>query len=81
MRSSSNNGTSRGNRGFTSCTVKKNLGSGIDYNALALNCHFYVVEATLENNVWFSRLRLCSLKGCQKDVSRVAVLTDLENDY
>ena len=43
--------TCRGNCGFTTCAVKNNLFSGIhiDQNALDLNYHFYVVEATLEN--------------------------------
>ena len=50
MLSSSNIGTCRGNRGFTACAVKNNLRSGVhtDRNVLDLNCHFYVVKATLE---------------------------------
>ena len=37
--------------GFTACAVKNNLHRGIhtDQNAPDLNCHFYVVKATLEN--------------------------------
>ena len=44
-------GTCRGNCGFTTCAIKNNLRSGIhiDQNALDLNYHFFVVEATLEN--------------------------------
>ena len=50
MLSSSNIGTSRGNRGFTACAVKNNLRSGIhtDRKAQNLNCYFYLVDATLE---------------------------------
>ena len=41
-----------GNRGFTPCAVKNDLGSGIHTyrNAQDLNCRFYVVEATLLEN-------------------------------
>ena len=41
----------RGNRRFTASTVKNNLCTSIhtDRNTLDLNCHFYVVEATLQS--------------------------------
>ena len=44
--------TCGGNRGFTPCAVKNDLGSGIHTyrNARDLNCRFYVVEATLLEN-------------------------------
>ena len=55
MFSSPNIDTCGGNRGFTPCAVKNNLGSApgqwYSYrNARDLNCRFYVVEATLLEN-------------------------------
>ena len=47
-----------------------------------MNCHFYVVEPTLESKCVYCQdynVRLCSSKWHQKDVSSVTVLTDLEN--
>ena len=71
-------GTCRENWGFTACAVKNNLLSGIhiDQNALDLNYHSYVVEATFNRKQMyvFSRLPLYSLKGRRKDVSSVAIL-------
>ena len=62
-----NIGACRGNRdSVTACAAKNNLHSGIhtDWNALDLNCHFYVVEVTKQMYV-FSRLWLYSSKGHQ----------------
>ena len=71
-------GTCRENWGFTTWAVKNNLLSGIhmDRNALDLNYHSYVVEATFNRKQMyvFSRLPLYSLKGRRKDVSSVAIL-------
>ena len=60
----------------TACAVKNNLHSSIhtDRNALDLNFHFYVVEATLENKCMY--FQDYSSKGRRKDVSSIAVLTD-----
>ena len=62
-----NIGACRRNRdSVTACAAKNNLHSGIhtDWNALDLNCHFYVVEVTKQMYV-FSRLWLYSSKGHQ----------------
>ena len=77
-----NIGACRGNRdSVTACAAKNNLHSGIhtDWNALDLNCHFYVVEVTKQMYV-FSRLWLYSPKGHQWDVSSIAILADLKNE-
>ena len=60
----------------TACAVKNNLRSGIhtDRNALDLNCHFYVVEATLENNYDYIVRR-----APNRCIHR-RLLTDLENE-
>ena len=65
------NGCCKGNHGFTTCTVKNILG-GCIRNAVGLNCHFYVMEATFGKQTYvFSKLWLCSSKRGQKDVSSI----------
>ena len=45
-------------------------------NAVGLNCHFYVVEATFGKQTYvFSKLLLCSSKWGRKDVSSIGPYT------
>ena len=76
--------TCRENWGFTTCAVKNNLRSGIhiDQNALDLNYHSYVAEATLENRcVRFQDYHYIVQKGAEK-MYRVLPSSDtnLENE-
>ena len=76
--------TCRENWGFTTCAVKNNLRSGIhiDQNALDLNYHSYVVEATSENRCMrFQDYHYIVRKGAKK-VYRVLPSSDinLENE-
>ena len=58
----------------TACAVKNNIRSGIhtDRNALDLNCHFYVVKATLENKCLpcFQAYDYIVRKGTEKIIKR-----------
>ena len=66
----------------TACAVKNNLRSGIhtDRNALDLNCHFYVVEVTLENKcMCFQDHDYIVQRAPNRCVNR-RLLTDLENE-
>ena len=65
-----------------SCAVKNNLRSGIDTfrNALDLNCHFYVVEATLENKcMCFQDYDYIVQRAPSRCITR-RLLADLENE-
>ena len=69
-------GTCRENWGFTACAVKNNLLSGIhiDQNALDLNYHSYVVEATFNRKQMYVFSRLPIFYKVWKDVSSVTIL-------
>ena len=66
----------------TACAVKNKLRSGIhtDRNVLDLNCHVYVVEATLENKcMCFQDYDYIVQRAPNRCINR-RLLTDLENE-
>ena len=66
----------------TACAVKNKLSSGVhtDQNVLDLNCHVYVVEATLKNKcMCFQDYDYIVQRAPNRCINR-RLLTDLENE-